>query len=206
MRSRPPTPPPRDARAHAERAERESSPHPRLRTVVLPHATRARFLGIARANSARNLESWGLLLGGSGKSRFVVETMLIPRQHGTSDTCTMDEEEGVLIFTEERGLIAIQWNISQIHTHPTQLCFMSSVDLHTHGSFQQMLPESCARQSRIPSTFGIFRLTDPPGLRTVLQCTAKQAFYLHPNVLIYTDADRGHVQMREAAPEIVDLR
>ncbi|KAJ6528370.1 hypothetical protein DFH09DRAFT_1371250 [Mycena vulgaris] len=39
--------------------------------------------------------------------------------------------------------------------------------------------------------FGIFRLTDPPGLQTVHKCTAKQSFHPHPDVLIYTDADRG---------------
>ncbi|KAJ7022297.1 hypothetical protein C8F04DRAFT_1138357 [Mycena alexandri] len=187
----------------------------RLRTVVLPHATLPRFLGIASANTAKNLETCGLLLGReivktvspdgtSGRSRYVVETLLIPKQHATSDTCTMDEEEGVLGFTEERGLITIGW----IHTHPSQSCFMSSVDLHTHASFQRMLPESfavvCAPKSE-PS-FGIFRLTDPPGLQTVLKCTAKQAFHPHPDVPIYTDADKGHVQMRDAALEIVDLR
>ncbi|KAF8145523.1 hypothetical protein K438DRAFT_1871835 [Mycena galopus ATCC 62051] len=117
----------------------------------------------------------------------------------------MDEEEGVLGFTEEeRGLITLGW----IHTHPSQSCFMSSVDLHTHASFQCMLPESfavvCAPKS--DPSFGIFRLTDPPGLQTVLKCTAKQVFHLHPDVPIYTDADKGHVQMRDAALEIVDLR
>jgi hypothetical protein len=35
-------------------------------------------------------------------------------------------------------------------------------------------------------SFGIFRLTDPPGLQTVLKCTAKQAFHPHPDVPIYT--------------------
>ncbi|KAJ6619403.1 hypothetical protein B0H10DRAFT_1913010 [Mycena sp. CBHHK59/15] len=96
----------------------------------------------------------------------------------------------------------------QIHTHPSQSCFMSSVDLHTHASFQRMLPESfavvCAPKS--DPSFGIFCLTDPPGLQTVLQCTEKQAFHPHPDVQIYTDADKGHVHMREAALEIVDLR
>ncbi|KAJ6521072.1 hypothetical protein DFH09DRAFT_224078 [Mycena vulgaris] len=160
---------------------------------------------------------------GSGKSRFAVETLLIPKQHATSDTCTMDEEKGVLGFTEECGLITLGWlrfillssrfitprrliyiyYFPQIHTHPTQSCFMSSADLHTLASFQRMLPESfavvCAPKS--DPNFGISRLTDPPGLQT-----AKQAFYPHPDVPIYADADRGYLQMREAALEIVDLR
>lgn len=31
-----------------------------------------------------------------------------------------------------------------IHTHPTQTCFMSSRDLHTHVGYQVMMPESIA--------------------------------------------------------------
>ncbi|KAJ7234942.1 hypothetical protein C8J57DRAFT_1089387, partial [Mycena rebaudengoi] len=38
-----------------------------------------------------------------------------------------------------------------VHAHPSQSCSMCSVDLHTHASFQCMLPESfavvCAPQS-----------------------------------------------------------
>ncbi|KAJ7107507.1 hypothetical protein C8R44DRAFT_834252 [Mycena epipterygia] len=186
----------------------------RLKPVLLPNATLPRFLAIASANTSLNRETCGLLLGRltsasslnvpARENRYVVETLLIPKQHGTSDTCTMEEEEGVLHFTEERGLVTLGW----IHTHPSQSCFMSSVDLHTHASFQRMLPESfavvCAPKSE--PNFGIFRLTDPPGLQVLLQCNAKQAFHPHPDVPIYTDADRGHIQMREAPLEIVDLR
>ncbi|KAJ6529587.1 hypothetical protein B0H10DRAFT_2248369 [Mycena sp. CBHHK59/15] len=108
----------------------------------------------------------------------------------------MDKEEGVLGFTKERGLITLGW----IHTHPSQSCFMSPVDLHTHASLQRMLPESFAVRRWYA------RRSQIRGLQTVLQCTAKQALHPHPEVPIYTDADGGHVQMRDAALEIVDLR
>jgi STAM-binding protein len=116
----------------------------------------------------------------------------------------MDEEELVMQFTEERALITLGW----IHTHPSQSCFMSSVDLHTHSGFQRMLPESFAVVCAPKSTpnFGIFRLTDPPGLQTILNCHAKEAFHPHPDIPIYTDADKGHVQMKDIPLEIVDLR
>ncbi|KAJ6463292.1 hypothetical protein DFH09DRAFT_1413941 [Mycena vulgaris] len=42
------------ARTDAERAEQESLPFPRLRTVILLQATLPRFFGIASTNSARN--------------------------------------------------------------------------------------------------------------------------------------------------------
>lgn len=35
-------------------------------------------------------------------------------------------------------------------------------------------------------SFGIFRLTDPPGLQTVLRCDEKEAFHYHPDLPIYT--------------------
>lgn len=37
--------------------------------------------------------------------------------------------------------------------------------------------------------FGIFRLTDPGGLQTILECNAKEAFHPHPDVPIYTVSD-----------------
>ncbi|KAF8634998.1 hypothetical protein AX15_000612 [Amanita polypyramis BW_CC] len=176
-----------------------------LKTVTLPKECLPRFLGIAKVNTAVNKETCGLLLGKDKGSKYVVTTLLIPKQYSTSDTCTMDEEELVLQFTEERSLITLGW----IHTHPSQSCFMSSLDLHTHSGFQRMLPESFAVVCAPKSTpnYGIFRLTDPPGLKTILDCKEKEAFHPHPDFPIYTDADKGHVQIREGAPlEIVDLR
>ena len=40
----------------------------------------------------------------------------------------------------ERGLSVLGW----IHTHPSQTAFLSSVDLHTQFSYQQLLPEAVA--------------------------------------------------------------
>ncbi|OCH90506.1 Mov34-domain-containing protein [Obba rivulosa] len=177
---------------------------PELRTIKLPRECLPRFLSIARMNTLQNRETCGLLLGKDKGRKYVVTTLLIPKQHSTSDTCTMDEEELVLKFTEERHLITLGW----IHTHPTQSCFMSSVDLHTHSGFQRMLPESfavvCAPSST--PTFGLFRLTDPGGLQVILDCKAKEAFHPHPEVPIYTDCDNSHVQMKDMPLEIVDLR
>lgn len=196
------TPSQESARIIRDRAAEDKVPD--LKTVLLPRDCLPRFLSIAALNTARNRETCGLLLGKDQSGKYVVTVLLIPRQHSTSDTCTMDEEELVMQFTEERSLITLGW----IHTHPSQSCFMSSVDLHTHSGFQRMLPESfavvCAPKSN--PNFGIFRLTDPPGLQTILACDAKEAFHPHPDLPIYTDADKGHVQMKDLPLEIVDLR
>ena len=49
--------------------------------------------------------------GGRKKTRcdYVVTTLLIPKQRGTSDTCTMDGEELVLEFVDQRSLITLGW-------------------------------------------------------------------------------------------------
>jgi len=157
-----------------------------LRAVSLPRDCMNWFTSIASINSANNRETCGLLLGKDEGGRYVVTTLLIPRQHSTSDTCTcaIDEEELVTQFTEGRSLITLGW----IHTHPTQSCFMSSMDLHKHSGFQRMLPESFAVVCAPNSTpnFGIFRLTDAPGLQTILQCATLEAFHPHPDRAIYT--------------------
>ncbi|GJE86374.1 AMSH-like protease [Phanerochaete sordida] len=203
----PPPPPPQHQSSRASRIVRGASTEgevQELKPVRLPRECLNRFVSIARVNTTKNKETCGLLLGKDQGSKYVVTTLLIPKQHSTSDTCTMDEEELVLMFTEERHLITLGW----IHTHPTQSCFMSSVDLHTHSGFQRMLPESfavvCAPNSS-PS-FGIFCLTDPGGLQVILECTAKEAFHPHPDVPIYTDCDKSHVQVKDLPLEIVDLR
>ncbi|KAL4062000.1 hypothetical protein J3A83DRAFT_4114245 [Scleroderma citrinum] len=198
------TPSQESARIIRDRALADNDRVPDLKAVLLPRDCLHRFLSIAALNTARNCETCGLLLGKDQGGKFVVTVLLIPRQHSTSDTCTMDEEELVMQFTEERALITLGW----IHTHPSQSCFMSSVDLHTHSGFQRMLPESFAVVCAPKSTpnFGIFRLTDPPGLQTILDCNVKEAFHPHPDLPIYTDADKGHVQMKDMALEIVDLR
>jgi STAM-binding protein len=133
----PPAPASFDPHQHPQQ-QQQGAPH--LKTVTLPRECLPRFLSIAAVNTAANRETCGLLLGKDRGHKFAVTTLLVPRQRATADTCAMEEEELVLQFTEERGLITLGW----IHTHPTQSCFMSSLDLHTHAGFQRMLPESFA--------------------------------------------------------------
>jgi STAM-binding protein len=119
--TRPPPPPPpvplsappttSNAAPPEDRVSKDSS-HPAvpgLKTVSLPRECLPRFLAIAKVNTSNNKETCGLLLGKDKGHKFVVTTLLIPKQHSTSDTCTMDEEELVLQFTEERSLITLGW-------------------------------------------------------------------------------------------------
>jgi hypothetical protein len=110
----------------------------KLKTVSFPLDCMNWFTSIASTNTAKNRETCGLLLGKDKGGRYVVTTLLIPKQHGTTDTCAIDEEELVAQFTEERSLITLGWvrrhlcwwtraqcslvRYRQIHTHPTQSC------------------------------------------------------------------------------------
>jgi hypothetical protein len=82
---------------------------PKLLAVSFPRDCLDRFISIASINTAQNRETCGLLLGKDKGRRYVVTTLLIPKQHSTSDTCAMDEEELVTRFTEERSLITLGW-------------------------------------------------------------------------------------------------
>ena len=75
----------------------------------MPRDCLSRFLSIARVNTERNKETCGFILGKEVKGKYVVSVLLIPKQHSTSDTCTMDEEELVLQITEQRKLITLGW-------------------------------------------------------------------------------------------------
>ncbi|KAG0229877.1 hypothetical protein B0O80DRAFT_448222 [Mortierella sp. GBAus27b] len=177
-----------------------------LRTLVVPLRLLDRFLTIVRPNTVRNLETCGILAGTLSRNKLTVTTLIIPKQTSTSDTCSTTNEDELFEFQSQRDLMTLGW----IHTHPTQTCFMSSVDLHTHCSYQLMLPEAiaivCAPKHE--RDYGVFRLTDPPGLQVITNCREKALFHQHPGEdNIYTDAcDQGHVQLVDMELDIVDLR
>jgi STAM-binding protein len=57
-------------------------------------------------------------------------------------------------------------------------------------------------------SWGAFRLTDPPGLKHILNCHQTGIFHPHSETNLYTDAMKpGHVTELPNLPfEVVDLR
>ncbi|XP_057819432.1 AMSH-like ubiquitin thioesterase 1 isoform X2 [Cryptomeria japonica] len=135
------------------------------------------FLELAKSNTEKDLETCGILAGSLKQRTFYVTTLIIPKQESTSNSCyTMNEEE-IYAVQDERSLFPLGW----IHTHPTQTCFMSSVDLHTQYSYQIMLPEAIAivmSPTDSSRKYGIFRLSDPGGITILKQCQ-QRGFHLH---------------------------
>jgi STAM-binding protein len=111
-----------------------------LRPVFLPTELRRTFLEIASSNTRRGVEMCGILCGTLVNNALFISCLLIPEQRCTPDTCETENEGSMLDYCMSKDLLLVGW----IHTHPTQTCFMSSRDLHTHAGYQVMMPESIA--------------------------------------------------------------
>lgn len=111
-----------------------------LRTIFLPPDLRHRFLSLALPNTRANRETCGILCGTLISNALFVSKLVIPDQSSTSDTCEMVNESELFDYVDGEDLMVLGW----IHTHPTQTCFMSSTDLHTHSGYQVMMQESIA--------------------------------------------------------------
>ena len=111
-----------------------------LRTIWLPPDLRLRFLALALPNTRANLETCGILCGTLISNALFISKLVIPDQESTSDTCETVNESALFDYVDGEDLMVLGW----IHTHPTQTCFMSSRDLHTHAGYQMMMPESIA--------------------------------------------------------------
>ncbi|PRT53663.1 AMSH-like protease sst2 [Wickerhamiella sorbophila] len=174
-----------------------------LRNVLFPRGLEAKFLAAAAPNTKRNLETCGILCGRLRNRVFVITDLVIPFQESTQNTCTTLREEVLFDYVDSRDLFILGW----IHTHPSQTCFMSSVDLHTHSSYQIMLPEAIAAVCA-PShefSFAIYRLTDPPGAEIIKNCR-QTSFHPHDERDLYCRAQPGHVRITDDAFTFCDLR
>ncbi|WDK18680.1 Mov34/MPN/PAD-1 family protein [Colletotrichum graminicola] len=164
-----------------------------IRPVFLPTQLRDTFLSIASENTRKGLEMCGILCGRPVNNALFISCLLIPEQKSTPDTCETENESSMLDYCINEDLLMVGW----IHTHPTQTCFMSSRDLHTQAGYQVMMPESIAIvcSPRHQPSYGIFRLTNPPGLTHILQCTKSETFHQHSIDNLYTKAQNppGHV-------------
>ncbi|XP_055451299.1 STAM-binding protein-like [Psammomys obesus] len=171
-----------------------------LHPVILPHNLCEKFLKSARKNTKKKIETCGVLCGSMVGEEYHITHIVIPLQEGGPDYCYATNEEELFFIQEELGLLTLGW----IHTHPTQRAFLSSVDLHTHFCYQQMLPESiaivCAPKYK---ETGIFSLT-PTGINEI-SCCSMRGFHPHrDDTPLFCDC--GHVTTRNTKVMITDLR
>ncbi|XP_050425286.1 STAM-binding protein isoform X2 [Adelges cooleyi] len=158
-----------------------------LRKIIVPADLTQRFLDQAKSNTMKTIETCGILAGKLSSNSLIITHLMIPKQTGTSDSCTTMNEEDIFEFQDKKDLITLGW----IHTHPTQTSFMSSVDLHTHYSYQLMMPEAiaivCAPKY---NSNNIFYLTPDHGLQIIANCKFVRGFHTHnTDGNIYTVAE-----------------
>ncbi|XP_065351870.1 STAM-binding protein [Cloeon dipterum] len=173
-----------------------------LRKVIIPSKLMPKFMSLAQKNTDQNTETCGILAGSMVKNQLYITHLLVPKQKGTPDSCTTMSEEEIFDFQDRQDLITFGW----IHTHPSQTSFLSSVDLHTHCSYQRMMPEAVAIvcAPRYKET-GIYMLTTNYGLDFIANCKST-GFHPHPSEPpLFTTAE--HAVFDDYAPiEVVDLR
>ncbi|XP_015606671.1 STAM-binding protein-like A [Cephus cinctus] len=173
-----------------------------LRDVILPNMLMQEFLKLALSNTIKNKETCGILAGRLERNQLLVTHLLIPQQTGSPDSCATHNEEDIFDYQDQHSLITLGW----VHTHPTQTAFLSSVDLHTHCSYQLMMAEAiaivCAPKYR---ETGFFTLTPEYGLNFIANCR-ETGFHPHPTEpALYTNAKHCKVD-GSALIEVVDLR
>uniref|UniRef100_A0A3Q3MKT7 STAM binding protein n=1 Tax=Mastacembelus armatus TaxID=205130 RepID=A0A3Q3MKT7_9TELE len=171
-----------------------------LRQLAVPAELCRSFLRLAEANTSRAVETCGILCGKLNRNAFTVTHVIVPKQCGGPDYCDTENEEELFLIQDQYDLITLGW----IHTHPTQTAFLSSVDLHTHCSYQMMLPEAIAIVcSPKFNEIGYFRLTDR-GTDEISTCKQK-GFHPHSKEPpLFTHA--GHVTITEDTVSMMDLR
>ncbi|NXK83798.1 STALP protease, partial [Amazona guildingii] len=171
-----------------------------LRGVILPRDLCHKFLLLAEANTLRGIETCGILCGKLTHNEFTITHVIVPKQSAGPDYCDMENVEELFGIQDQYDLLTLGW----IHTHPTQTAFLSSVDLHTHCSYQLMLPEAIAIVcSPKHNDTGIFRLTNA-GMLEVSACK-KKGFHPHTKDLRLFNPC-SHVVGKDIKIIVLDLR
>lgn len=169
-------------------------------TVVLPAKICEDFLKEVKQNTIKEIETLALLCGQRKGSISVVTHVIIPKQTGTKDRCEVshDASEYSVAMTEN-NLVSFGW----IHTHPTQDCFLSSIDVHTHCTYQDQTKEAVAIVCSISEEKNTAFHIPPEYLELVKNCPLSG---FHPHTVTLYQAASHAIYDNEVIAEIIDLR
>jgi STAM-binding protein len=87
-----------------------------LRIVIVPALVMLKFQNMAQKSTLNNIETCGILAGKLEQNELIITHMILPKQKGTSDSCTTMNEEEIFDFQDQHNLITIGW----IHVRPPQ--------------------------------------------------------------------------------------
>eukprot|EP00741_Cyanophora_paradoxa_P019404 tig00021127_g18732.t1 len=182
-----------------------------LRGMDIPAELVERFEELAASNTKQERETCAVLLGRqTGAGRLSVSALLVPKQTCAPDRCETAEDTEVetLAIAEKHDLQVM----GCIHTHPSQGCFLSSIDMHNLLGYQLQLREavSIVVAPKHEKRVGLFRLTDK-GTEIIRACKLAD-FHEHrgvPDSAIYEDCP--HITLTPGAPgraplAVFDLR
>ncbi|KAL0221215.1 hypothetical protein RCL1_001069 [Eukaryota sp. TZLM3-RCL] len=112
-----------------------------FRAVHWPGELVSLFLNKVVEQASMGIEACALLCAPkSSVDVFKITHIVIPKQTGTVDSCTLLDEASLIPVIENNDLTICGW----IHTHPKFDTFLSAIDLHTHLGLQLSLNESIA--------------------------------------------------------------
>jgi len=168
--------------------------------ITLPENLVKEFIKCAEKNTKSDIETCGILTGKiDTNGNHKITHVIIPKQNATSNTVYTVSEEELIDVQEKHGLITLGW----IHTHPSQTCFLSSVDLHCQLSYQIMLPNAIAIVHAPKDKTLTFSLTKK-GLETLSSCNC-QGFHRHSVEGLYEEAKHVTTSGKYKA-KFIDLR
>merc|ERR1712228_513490 len=160
------------------------------------------FMKYAQKNTQRDIETCGVLTGKylHDSDAYLITYCIIPKQKGSANTVQTLHEEELIGVQEEYGVITLGW----IHTHPSQTCFLSSVDMHCQLSYQIMMPNAIAIVYAPTDKTETFSLTKK-GIDVLSKCSC-QGFHRHEGVSgLYAKATHVRVSKHKKC-KFIDLR
>lgn len=160
------------------------------------------FVRLAARNTARDIETCAVLCGKMVQSEnaYSITHCIVPKQKGSANTVQTLREEELIGVQEKYGVVTLGW----IHTHPSQTCFLSSVDLHCQLSYQIMMDNAIAIVHAPTDKTETFTLTKK-GVDVLSKCSC-QGFHRHEGVSgLYRKADHVHVSKHKKC-QFIDLR
>ena len=152
-------------------------------------------------NTLHHTETCGVLGGKDTGTVFVVTHLIIPKQQGTSDSCTAFDERSFHDTFEKHNCIVLGW----IHTHQSQTAFLSSVDLYNHFGYQCQLQEAiaivCSTKYNDKRCFHLTR----HGKNVIKDCK-QSGFHQHSSTISPLYEQCSHVEFRDIDFDVEDLR
>lgn len=101
-----------------EKAKKENRPSNRklftsgLRTLIIPSSTVPQFSRVAEPNTRikpNGIETCAILAGTLRDERFTITSLVIPKQKGEANMCTMTHEEELFEYCITHDLLTLGW-------------------------------------------------------------------------------------------------